>query len=304
MPSLAHTTNAIRRAAGPPHLAGLWAIAPNRVHGLPARAAANPPAAMPPPPVAAPPYDVVDGVAVVTLNGVMMKSASPWDALLGPVCDTAAAAHAVRAAAADPRVAALLLYVESPGGMVAGTADLADAVADAGRVKPTAAHVEDCGSSAAYWVACQCGTVTANSTAVVGSVGVYSVLADTGGAQDAAGVRLTVVSTGPYKGLGADGQVGAALRDDVQRQVDALGALFMAAIARGRGMTDAEVAAVSDGRAWIGADAIAVRLVDRVCGVGDALAAVAAEAAAVLRPALPAGQPSIGRVAAATLAPA
>lgn len=186
--------------------------------------------------------------------------------------------RALRAASADPEVSAVLLHIDSPGGTVAGTGDLADdvtALSDGG--VPVYAYIEDLGASAAYWVASQAQKVFANPTAQVGSIGVYAVLEDTTGAQEAAGIKFTTVSTGKFKGLGADGRVTETLVADVQEEIDAYNAHFMAAVQKGRGMSKDQVAAVADGRVFIADKAQSLGLIDEVASFDAAMTAISKE---------------------------
>ena len=87
----------------------------------------------------------------------------------------------------------------------------------------------------------QAEAVWANEIAMVGSIGTYCVLQDDTKMQDAIGIKLTVVSTGAYKGLGADGKVSDQLISDVQREVNDLNERFLVAVAAGRKMEDSRI---------------------------------------------------------------
>ncbi|MCC7085880.1 MAG: hypothetical protein IT427_12835, partial [Pirellulales bacterium] len=95
--------------------------------------------------------EVSDGIATISLNGTLMKHA----ASLGMGTSTALARRLVRQAANDPQVRGIMLHIDSPGGTVAGTKELADEVATATQRKPVRAHISDLGASAAYWIASQ-----------------------------------------------------------------------------------------------------------------------------------------------------
>lgn len=203
------------------------------------------------------------GVARFCLSGPLVKYPTSFDCMFG-CSSTVYARRAVRAAAADPNVRGLLLEIDSPGGCVAGTPDLAGEVAAFRAAKPVVAACSDLCCSGAYWVASQADRVFCNVNAGVGNIGCYSVLEDTTGLQDQVGIKLRLVTTGPYKGLGADGRVTDALVEDVQREVDAIHALFVAAVAAGRGMDPAAAAALADGRAYIGRQAVDAGLADGI----------------------------------------
>jgi ClpP class serine protease len=113
-------------------------------------------------------------------------------------------------------------------------------------------------------VASQCERIYANTTAIVGSIGTYAVLEDDSAMQDKLGIKYRVVSTGKYKGLGADGTVTDELVADVQREVDELNVPFLAAVQSGRGKKITDIAAVSDGRSHVAANALELGLIDEV----------------------------------------
>ena len=207
-----------------------------------------------------PAYTVSNGVAVIDLSGPLMKVDSKFGGT-----NTVRARGAIRQAVADPNVSSILLHVDSPGGSVAGTAELAADVKAADALKPVHAHIDDLGASAAYWIASQARKVTANAMAMVGSIGTLLVLEDTSQVMDAAGIKVHVLSTGPFKGAGADG---APITPEqlayMQSLVDGMNAGFLAAVGDGRQMDKKALAAVSDGRVWLAKEAKSLGLIDAV----------------------------------------
>jgi len=208
-------------------------------------------------------YEDRDGVAVVELFGTMTKYGSSLSGAPG----SQDLAGAIGELAGRDDVRAIVLRIDSPGGTVAGTGDLADAVHAAAQRKEVVAVIEDLAASAAYWVASQASTVVANPSAYVGSIGAYTVLRDWSGADAARGVRTHVVRSGRYKGVG---EPGAAIDTDdladVQRVVDAAHGLFVAAVARGRGtrLSGEQLEDLADGRVWIAGEAVGLGLIDQV----------------------------------------
>lgn len=198
-------------------------------------------------------------IAEIQLVGTLMKGQSS----LGGT-STIQARRDIRQAAADPEVAGIVLRIDSPGGAVAGTYDLAGDVKAAGRIKPVYAHIEDTGASAAYWVASQADRITANSpTTLVGSIGTLQVIYDESGALEAQGVRPIVFRTGPLKGLGLD-KVTDEQVAHVQSLVDSVQEQFDAAVMKGRGMTPTQLKAVNHGGAFTAANALDNKLIDAV----------------------------------------
>jgi len=207
-----------------------------------------------------------NGLALVPLFGPMTKGASKYEG-----ASTVMTRLAVKDAARNPDVRAIMLHVDSPGGMVAGTAELADEVSAASRIKPVHAHIDDMAASAAYWVASQATKVTANRLAQVGSIGTVAVVEDTSGAAELAGVKVHVISTGKHKGGFVDGApVTKDQLADLQERVDGMNEHFLAAVSAGRGMSMGEVRKLADGRVHLAEQALALGLIDEISSLEDA----------------------------------
>ena len=206
-------------------------------------------------------YQVTDGgVAYIPIQGHMQKGWSKYGGV-----STLEVRRALRMAMADETVKGALLHIDSPGGSVAGTADLAEDVKMFGRKKPIHAHIDDLGASAAYWIASQTKRISVNPTGEVGSIGTVAVVWDESGKMDQRGVQVHVISTGQYKGAMAPGapvlpEHLAYLRE----RVADLNTHFLSAVAKGRGVPLDRVDNWADGRVWIGQKAKRMGLVDSV----------------------------------------
>lgn len=211
------------------------------------------------------PYEMADGgVAVIDVSGPLTKQLTCAAWLMGGT-STEWIRQQVRQAAADPDVKAIAYRVYSPGGQVAGIADLADDIRAAAETKRSAAYIEDLGASAAYWLACACPEIHANAGAIVGSIGVYSILLDTSKQAEMVGERYVVVKDGDFKAAGAPGTVITAEQEaEALRIVQSIGDQFRAAVGQGRGMDAAQVKAVADGRVHMAAEAQTLNLIDGI----------------------------------------
>lgn len=207
------------------------------------------------------PYDIADGVATFDLVGPMTKMPSS----LGGGTSTAELRRAIDQAADDPQVKGVLLRVDSPGGSVAGTDDLAQAVAACAKRKPVYAYIEDLGASAAYWVSANATRVYANRTALVGSLGVYSTVVDMSKAAELAGIKVHVLSTGKYKGAGSPGApISEEQLEQFRENVLDLNGNFMDAVARGRSLPAEKVEKLFDGAVHAASKAKRLGLVDAI----------------------------------------
>jgi signal peptide peptidase SppA len=215
-------------------------------------------------------YGVSNGTAIISIAGTMMKG----DSKFSDVASTVRIRQALRAAQADQAVNAILLVIDSPGGTLAGTAELAADVA--GSKKPVYAHIDDLGASAAYWVASQSRRVTANATAMVGSIGTVAIVEDTSKAYEMAGVKVYVISTGEFKGAFADGtKITEPQLQYYQGLINELNEHFVSGVTAGRKMEKKEVKAVADGRVFVAAEAKKLGLIDAVQSLEETVAYVA-----------------------------
>lgn len=216
-----------------------------------------------------------DGVAMIDIRGRMQKQ----QASLGGSASTVATRRAIRAAAADPEVGSILMVVDSPGGTVAGTKELADDIAAAGKIKPVIGFAEDMAASAAYWAISQATQVFAQPTAMVGSIGTYGVVHDMSALAAKEGVKVHVIRAGAMKGAGTPGtEVTPEQLAAFQEEVNTLNEFFLAGVAAGRGMTVDQIRTLATGQAWIGQKAVDAGLIDGVATFDQALATARAAA--------------------------
>lgn len=200
-------------------------------------------------------------IAMIRIAGTMMKSQSSMGGT-----STVQIRRDIRQAAADQDVASILLAVDSPGGTVAGTFDLASDVRAARRSKPVIGHIDDMGASAAYHVLSQAEAIYANSPdAMTGSIGTMATVYDYSEAATQAGIKAYLFATGPLKGAGAQGtKLTEEQRAYFQTLIDESQRTFDAAVKRGRGLTDKQLADVRTGAVFLAEDAVGRKLIDGV----------------------------------------
>lgn len=226
-------------------------------------------------------YELQDGIAVIDIAGAMMKGESLYSWFFGSPTIPQIEAQ-VRAAANDPAVNAILLRIDSPGGTVAGTSDLADAVFEARKTKRVVAYISDLGASAAYYVASQADEIYCDTDAIVGSIGVYLVVPDYSKLFEKEGITTHVIRAGENKGAGTPGApVTDAHIAEFQREVDQLNEMFVEAVSRGRGWTVERASKLNDGRVHVGRYAVDLGLVDAVKSFDNTMRELRAES---LRP--------------------
>ncbi len=228
-------------------------------------------------------YEIRDGVAIIPVNGVLAKRANLMTQVSG-MSSTELIGRDIKQAINDPAVIGIVLAIDSPGGTVDGTQALANIVASARGIKPTAALADGCMCSAAYWIGAQADAVyIAGDTVQVGSIGVVASHTDISGAQAAEGIKTTEITAGKYKRVSSQyGPLSEDGRATIQAQVDHLYSVFVAEVAKARGVPEQKVIQdMADGRVFIGQQAKAAGLVDGVSTLDDVIATVKQRAAGV-----------------------
>lgn len=173
---------------------------------------------------------------------------------------------ALRTAAADPAVRAILLDVDSPGGTVDGVEELAETVNAVNAVKPVYAFADGLMASGGYWLACCAREIAAPATAFVGSIGVILMQRDMSKALDDMGVKYNIITAGHYKAAGNSAEpLSDEMRAYLQSGIDAVYELFLQAVATGRGCSREAALAMADGRMFLAEEARRAGLIDRVC---------------------------------------
>lgn len=221
------------------------------------------------------PYRMVGAVAVVEVVGALDTRGGWWWLGYDDV------ESYVSAALSDPAVKAVVLALDSPGGMAAGNMDCARslrALADAAG-KPLVAHAGTYATSAAYALAVSADAVLLTVDGVVGSIGTIATVYDRTKATADAGLDVRVVRSGPLK---ADPHPDVPLTDAsvsrVRARINELAGMFAAWVSERRPAMGDPLAL--QGASIYGADAVTRGLADAVGTLADAIDHAASLAAA------------------------
>lgn len=221
------------------------------------------------------PYGIVDGVAVVSVNGALVhrtRLEGMSTVLLG--YNTLAAT--VESAMDDPEVHAILKVYDSPGGEAQGAFEYAERVRSMRGRKPMWAVADGMAASAAYLGGSAAERLYVTGTGFAGSVGVVMRHVDLSGALARDGVRVTHIYAGDHK---IDGNpyepLPAAVRADFQEEIDALYQDFVGAVVTQRGLS-ADAIIATQARTFRGAQAVSAGLADGVATTDSLIAQLAA----------------------------
>jgi protease IV len=214
-------------------------------------------------------------IAVVSVTGPIVSGRGGPHALplVGHSSGGDTIAAALREAAADDDVAAVVLRVDSPGGSVTGSETIWREVARVrGDGKPVVASMGAVAASGGYYVSMGADAIVANPGTITGSIGVVTGKLVARGLKDRLGVGSDALRTN----ANADAwSTDLPFTPEQQAQVEAEADLFyddfVRRVADGRNLSVDDVAAVARGRVWTGADALERGLVDELGGLRTAI---------------------------------
>lgn len=218
-------------------------------------------------------YAVSNGVAVIPIMGCLFQSLG-YPFSLGFATGYDYIRLCFVRAMADPDVKAIALSISSGGGEVAGCFDVVDLIYQARGKKPIWAILAEDAYSAAFALASAADRIIVPRTGGTGSIGVIAARCDWSEALTAAGIKVRFITYGARK---ADGHPETPITDEeierYQKQIDAMGELFVGTVARNRNIT---AATVRDTQAatFMGAEGVALGLADEVAAPDAAFRAL------------------------------
>jgi protease-4 len=172
----------------------------------------------------------------------------------------------------DDGMKAVVVRIDSPGGSVGPSQEIHDEVGKLAKKKKVVCSLGNVAASGGYYVAVACPKIVSAPGTLTGSIGVISQFANVKGLVERFNVKMETVKSGKLKDAGnpfrdmtpEDRAYWQALIDKVYGQ-------FLAAVAEGRGLEEAEVRKIADGRVLTGADAKELGLVDQLGNFYDAV---------------------------------
>lgn len=209
------------------------------------------------------------GIAVLPIDGVLGRKPDVIEMLYYGMEDSVAIQDMIEAADANPDVNGILLNIDSPGGFNMGGPEIANAIASAS--KPTVTWTGGLMASLGYMIGSQAAEVIASSSAIVGSIGVWTSHVDYSRLLANAGIQVEIFrnAEGKYK---APGLMGEALNSDqranIQGDVQAAFDNFRSIVTTARPeVKDASM----QGQCFSGQSAVDAGIVDRIGSYGYAI---------------------------------
>jgi len=212
-------------------------------------------------------------VAVIEVDGVILN-ANPGGLLSKGENPVSYLLEQLDAARRDPRVKAVVLRVNSPGGSVTASELMYNEILRFRRSgKPVVVMMLDVAASGAYYISCGADEIVAAHSTVTGSIGVIMQTFDATGTMAKIGLRADAIKSGPQKGGGSPFETMTPDQRAVfQNMVMEMYGQFVDVVAQGRDLPRDRVLELADGRIYTATQAIENGLIDRIGTMNDAIA--------------------------------
>ncbi|MFH1069648.1 MAG: signal peptide peptidase SppA [Candidatus Glassbacteria bacterium] len=192
----------------------------------------------------------------------------------GIIDDSREVLRQIRVMGEDESVKALVLRVDSPGGAVAPSQEIYDAVRRLRQQDsiPVVVSMGSVAASGGYYISCAADSILASPGTLTGSIGVILEFPELQEVLRKVGIGFEVIKSGPHKDIGSPfRQLTDRERELLQEMVDDVYGQFVEAVCEGRGLERDSVIAVADGRVFSGRQAVTYGLVDRTGGFREAI---------------------------------
>lgn len=263
---IVHGVHSANWAIVPEKLQAILAFLDLRVAGVPTPFDAARPAKL---------KAVRGNVAVLSLYGVLAQRMNMiTEASGGTSTDMFGAAFDEMMA--DDTVGAIVIDVDSPGGEVYGLEELSDRIFNARGTKPIYAVANSLMASAAYYVGSAADKIIVTPGGEVGSIGTVAVHVDKSAADEAAGLKYTLITAGKHKAEGSQFEpLDDETRGTIQKRVDEYYGMFVDAVARNRGVQASAVrSGYGEGRVLGAQESLKAGMVDRISTLDAVLAEI------------------------------
>ncbi len=183
--------------------------------------------------------------------------------LLGPIFDTAETVRALDEARENDSIKGVLLIVDSPGGAVAPSLEVAYAVKRLREKKPVVAYAKGVLASGSYYASIWANEIIANPGAMVGSIGVIMEGVNLEGLMRKVGIETQVVKAGKYKQVGTPDRPWKPYeKAEIDKVIRATYDMFVHDVAEARGLDVNDSGRFADAHIFTAAQAKVVGLVD------------------------------------------
>jgi len=225
-----------------------------------------------------------DKVAVISLSGAITAggTSSPWGAVITPNL----VREQLNKAEEDVAVKAIVLRIESPGGVVAPCQEISSEIEKVKQSKPIVVSMGSMAASGGYYISAKADKIVALPGTSTGSIGVIAQIPNVKGLYDKLGIEIQTFKGGKYKDMYSGfRELTPEEKEIMQQMVDNYYEQFVEVVAEGRGLSKEQVRDLATGQLYTGAEAKELGLVDELGGLDTAID-LASELAGITAPSI------------------
>lgn len=208
----------------------------------------------------------------VTIEGTLMD-VDAEDGFFGSgVASAEEAAAAIDEASQHPRIRALVIRVNSPGGSPIAAEIIRRSIVNASTRMPVIVSMADAAASGGYWLSAPATKIVAQPATLTGSIGVFGGKVALDGLWNKLGVNWQDITIGRQAGIWSPHRpYSSNERQMIEQSLDRIYDNFIQRVAQGRNLPEDKVLQIAEGRVWTGKQALEIGLVDALGGVNKAV---------------------------------
>lgn len=214
---------------------------------------------------------ITNGIAIVPVKGIISPEDSN-DIFRGSGMGSDTIINNLKKAEENNGVKAVILEVNSPGGTVVASREVASYVKSLSEKKPVVAWIREIGASGAYWIASEADVIIADDMSITGSIGVLSSYLEFSDLFDKYGVKYERLVAGELKDVGSPyRELNDYERKLMQNKLKKIQDLFVKEVSENRKLNNNQINEIRQGFFYLGVEAKDLGLVDELGGREEAI---------------------------------
>ena len=212
-----------------------------------------------------------DSVGIVVAKGTILNGTQRPGNIGGE-----STSELLRQARFDPKIKAVVLRVDSPGGSAFASEQIRQQVlALKAAGKPVVVSMSSYAASGGYWISASADYIYATPTTLTGSIGIFGLINTFENSAKYLGIHTDGVATSQWSGISVTRGISPEIGKVIQRSVERGYHNFISLVANERNMSLEDVDKIAQGRVWTGQRAVKLGLVDKIGDMNDAVSKAA-----------------------------
>ena len=211
-------------------------------------------------------------LALIYCQGTIMDGEDSDDPVFGSTMGAQRVIRNLKQASDSRTVKAIILRIDSPGGLATAADEMWHAINEARKEKPVIASISDVGASGGYYMAIAADTILVQGPTLIGSIGVFAGKFSLKELYEKIGINVTILQRGKNAGLlSSYDKFSDSERQAIRRAIESSYSSFVAKVAESRGKSVAEIDQIAQGRVWTGEQGLELGLADQIGGLDEAI---------------------------------